>query len=128
MRILVAEDDEIIRCMLGSWLKKQGHDALMAQDGLEGIMLFNEQKPDLVITDCWMPNVNGGTLTHHVKCQDQDTPVIMLTGFSERFTRAEAERIGANEYLQKPVELAQLKQIIDMYDRYYANIPPVPTL
>ena len=128
MRILVAEDDEIIRNLLGNWLTMQGHAALLAKDGLEGILVFNEQKPDLVITDCWMPKVNGGTLTHHVKCQDQNTPVIMLTGFSERFTRAEAERIGANEYLQKPVELAQLKQIIDMHDRYYATIPPAQTL
>jgi len=128
MRILVAEDDGAIRSLLSTWLGTMGHEAILAADGLEGILIFNEQKPDLVITDCWMPNVNGGTLTHHVKGQDQNIPVIMLTGFSERFTRAEAERLGANEYLQKPVDLAHLKQVIDMYDRYYSTIPPTPIL
>jgi len=127
MRILLAEDDEATRTMLGEWLEEQGHQALLAKDGLEGIMVFNGHKPDLVITDCLMPQVSGRTLTQHVKCQNQDIPVIMLTGFSERFTRAEAERIGANEYLQKPVMLARLKQVIDMYDRYYA-VDPTPTL
>lgn len=127
MRILVAEDDETIRIMLGNWLKTLGHEALLAADGLEGILIFNEQKPDLVITDCWMPKVTGATLTHHVKNQDQDIPVIVLTGFSERFSRSEAERLGANEYLQKPINLAQLAQVIAIYDRYY-TAHPTPTL
>ena len=120
MRILVAEDDEATRTMLGEWLEMQGHQPLLAKDGLEGILLFNGHRPELVITDCQMPQVSGRTLTQHVKCQNQSIPVIMLTGFSERFSRAEAERIGANEYLQKPVLLERLKQIIDTYDRYYA--------
>jgi|Napbiome12C3dose_1001474.scaffolds.fasta_scaffold07238_2 DNA-binding response OmpR family regulator len=128
MRILVVEDDEAVLTMLGTWLRTLGHEALLAVDGLQGIMVFNEQKPDLVITDCWMPQVNGATLTHHVKSQDQNTPVIMLTGFSERFSRAEAERLGANEYMQKPINLERLQQVIEMYDRYYTTIPPVPVL
>ena len=128
MRILVVEDDEAVMTMLGTWLRTLGHEALLAVDGLQGIMVFNEQKPDLVITDCWMPQVNGATLTHHVKSQDQNTPVIMLTGFSERFSRAEAERLGANEYMQKPINLERLQQVIEMYDRYYTTIPPVPVL
>jgi DNA-binding response OmpR family regulator len=123
MRILLAEDDEATRTLLGEWLEMQGHQALLAKDGLEGILMFNGHKPDIVITDCLMPQVSGKTLTQHVKCQSQDTPVIMLTGFSERFTRAEAERIGANEYLQKPVVLERLKQILDIHDRYYAPDP-----
>ncbi len=127
MRILLAEDDESTRTMLGEWLEMEGHQALLAKDGLEGIMAFNDHKPDIVITDCLMPQVSGRTLTQHVKCQSPDIPVIMLTGFSERFSRAEAEAVGANEYLQKPVVLARLKQIIDMYDRYYAD-DPTPTL
>lgn len=128
MRILVVEDDGAILNMLGTWLGSLGHEALLAEDGLQGIIVFNEQKPDLVITDCWMPKVNGATLTHHVKSQDQNTPVIMLTGFSERFSRVEAERLGANEYMQKPINLERLQQIIEMYDRYYTTIPPVPVL
>ena len=116
MRILLAEDDETIRKMYGQWLEIEGHTVLLAKDGMEGLQVFNEQKPELVITDFRMPNVNGATLTHHVKSQDKDIPVIILTGYSERFTRAEAEQIGANEYLQKPVEFARLKQIIDTYD------------
>jgi len=127
MRILLAEDDAATRSMLGEWLEMLGHQPLPAKDGLEGIVMFNEHKPDLVITDCVMPQVNGRTLTQHVKFQSPDIPVIMLTGFSERFSRAEAEGIGANEYLQKPVVLERLKQIIDTYDRYYAN-DPTPTL
>lgn len=128
MRILVVEDDESIRNMLGAWLGTLGYEALLAADGLEGIIVFNDQKPDMVITDCWMPKVNGATLTHHVKSQDQNTPVIMLTGFSERFSRAEAERLGANEYMQKPINLARLQQVVEMYDRYYTTIPAVPVL
>lgn len=120
MRILLAEDDAATRTMLGEWLEIQGHQPLLAKDGLEAIVLFNEHKPELVITDCQMPQVSGRTVTQHVKCQNQSIPVIMLTGFSERFTRAEAERIGANEYLQKPVMLERLKQIIETFDRYYA--------
>lgn len=127
MRILLAEDDEATRTTLGEWLEIQGHQVLLAKNGLEGIMLFNGNKPDLVVTDCLMPEVSGRTLTQHVKCQSQETPVIMLTGFSERFTRAEAERIGANEYLQKPVVLEQLKQILEIHDRYY-TADPTPAL
>lgn len=121
MLILVVDDDEAIRNMMGSWVKMMGHDVLLAEDGLEGIIMFNSHRPDLVITDCRMPNVSGATLTHHVKFQNENIPVIMFTGFSERFSRAEAERIGANEYLQKPVELARLKQIIETFDRYYST-------
>jgi DNA-binding NtrC family response regulator len=125
MKILVAEDDEAIRTMLGNWLTTLGHEPLLAKDGLEGIVAFNEQKPDMVITDFWMPKVNGGTLTFHIKFQDQDTPVVVYTGFSERFTRAEAERIGANAYLQKPVDLQELQQIIELYRE---ALCPTPTL
>jgi CheY-like chemotaxis protein len=113
MKILVADDEEAIRTMFSEWLEMEGHQVITAKDGLEGIMVFNDQKPDLVITDFHMPNVNGATLTHHVKSQYPGIPVIMFTGRAERFSRAEAERIGASAYIPKPVTLERLKQAID---------------
>ena len=118
MRILLAEDDDTTRRMISEWLTKLGHQVILAKDGLEGIVAFNDHTPELVITDCLMPQVCGRTLTQHVKNRNGNIPVIMLTAFSERFSRAEAERIWANEYLQKPVTMSQLQQAIEVHDRY----------
>ena len=105
--ILVVDDDPSIRQALIRELALAGYDALSAADGLEGKTLFEERRPDLVITDLAMPRADGFALLAAVRRVDA-TPVLVLSVRGEEEDKVRALDLGADDYVTKPFSLREL--------------------
>jgi two-component system KDP operon response regulator KdpE len=105
MKILVVDDEVAIRDALGRKLRREGFNVLLAGNGIEGLRLFHAERPDLVILDIVMPEMNGLTVCQRIR-EVADTPVMMLS--ANAITEEdiiEGLTAGADEYLVKPIRL-----------------------
>ncbi len=105
--ILVIDDDPSIRQTLTRELALAGYDALSATDGVEGKALYEEHRPDLVITDLAMPRADGHAVIAAVRRLDR-TPVIVLSVRGEEEDKVRALDLGADDYVTKPFSLREL--------------------
>ena len=105
--ILVVDDDPSIRQALTRELALAGYDAISAADGVEGKTFFEEQRPDLVITDLAMPRADGLALLAAVRRIDA-TPVVVLSVRGEEEDKVRALDLGADDYVTKPFSLREL--------------------
>ena len=103
-RVLVADDAEAIREMLGSFLANLGYHTDLAANGEAAISLFKAHPYDVIICDLQMPRIEGLAVLAQVKAVDPDVQVIILTGHATLETAVEALRLGAYEYQFKPVD------------------------
>ncbi len=117
-KILVVDDEALIRDMLRQMLTRLGHRVTMADDGKLGLDYFNEIKPDLVITDIIMPNKDGIQLIMSLLNQNPDFPIIAMSGgrraVSAEFNLDSAGLLGAKAVLQKPFSREQLQDALQM--------------
>ena len=114
-RILVAENDALSRELVATALRNAGYEVAVATDGQEAVSLFAGFQPDLVLTDLQMPRLDGAGLLRHVKHIAPDTPVIIFTAHSDIGAEREARRLGADDYLNKPLALDEmLKRIAQL--------------
>lgn len=103
-RILVVDDEEIIRESLYYILEKEGHEVEAAQDGLEALHKIEKQPFDIVITDLEMPEVKGIELLEKVQQLTPETFVLIITAYASIETAIAALRKGASDYIIKPLE------------------------
>jgi two-component system, cell cycle response regulator len=103
-KILIIDDEAEIRGLLSEIFQEEGFEVFDAADGVEGLELFYDIKPDLVITDVKMPRKDGLEVLRGVKDSESGVDVIILTGHSDEATAIECLRSGAYDYLIKPVE------------------------
>lgn len=108
-KILVIDDDQSIRKTLTGYLKKQNYEVLSADNGLEGIKITKNELPDLVITDIRMPGADGFEVLKNVKEIDPHIHVIIITAFDDMQTTVKAMQQGAYDYIEKPLEIEDLK-------------------
>lgn len=106
-RILLVEDDAEIRRALIHALGDLGHSVTTAGEGLRGLRLAIEEKPDLVVLDLGLPDVSGGDVLRMLRSVSQ-VPVIVATARDQEATIVEALDRGADDYLSKPFGAAQL--------------------
>ncbi|MGD0059295.1 MAG: response regulator [Verrucomicrobiia bacterium] len=111
LRILVVEDDPMVRNIEAEYLISDGHAVETADDGCEGLSKFRTGKFDLVLTDRAMPQVNGDQLTEAIKEVDPDMPVILVTGFADTLGDDHKCR-RANLMLTKPFSRASLREAV----------------
>ncbi|MCB9727411.1 MAG: fused response regulator/phosphatase [Deltaproteobacteria bacterium] len=102
-RILIIDDSELLRSLFADWLQESGYDTIEAQDGREGIDRFHDAAPDLVICDLRMPEVPGMEVLEAIRTESPDTPVIIVSGSSEMRDAVQALKLGAWDYLLKPL-------------------------
>ncbi|MFP7755849.1 response regulator [Thermodesulfobacteriota bacterium B35] len=109
MRILVADDDPVIRRLLEKRLSENGYDVTVVSDGMEAARLVDRKRFDVVITDLVMPGDIGGIeLLQVVKDRDIATEVIVITAYSSIDTAVDAMKKGAVDYLEKPINFEEL--------------------
>jgi two-component system response regulator MprA len=110
MKILVVEDDEITSHMLRHILEKEGYQVVTAADGAEGLRMFLEDKPDLLITDCLLPKMDGFKMVKKARAeQSVHPPILMMSAIYRKGSyRQAAIDAGADEYMVKPFEPAEL--------------------
>ena len=108
-QILVVDDEMGIRELLSEILADEGHSVRLAEDAARARALRNAERPDLVLLDIWMPDTDGITLLKEWAANGQLTmPVVMMSGHGTIETAVEATRIGAIDFLEKPIALQKL--------------------
>lgn len=107
--VLVADDDQAIRDMVGKALKAKGYEVILAKDGLEASELLG-RKPDLFICDVMMPSFDGFTLAKLVKGHEElrKMPIIFLTAKTQPKDLAQGIALGARHYMTKPFSIKDL--------------------
>jgi CheY-like chemotaxis protein len=122
-RILVVEDNEDNRDSLSRRLERRGFEVLMAHDGKHGVAMAAAEKPDLILMDMNMPEMDGWEATRTIKAAPEaaDVPVIALTAHAMTGDRERALESGCSDYHTKPVEfqklLAQIETLLQSRQR-----------
>src|SRR5919206_5355935 len=108
-QILVVDDEVGIRELLSEILADEGHQVALAESAADARRLRERARPDLVLLDIWMPDTDGITLLKEWAASGQLTmPVVMMSGHATIETAVEATRIGALDFLEKPIALQRL--------------------
>lgn len=118
-KILLMEDDEMTAELIEFLLKRQGHDVKTAVDGAQGEKVLAEWQPELVVLDVLMPFVDGFTVLKNIRnnAATKDLPVLMLTAKTGERDIVQALDMGANDYLVKPFQPAELLARINRLSR-----------
>ena len=112
--ILVVDDELGIRALLSEILSDEGHSVELAENAAQARALRESLRPDLVLLDIWMPDVDGVTLLKEWSTGGQLTmPVIMMSGHGTIDTAVEATRFGATAFLEKPITLQKLLRAVE---------------
>jgi DNA-binding NtrC family response regulator len=111
-RILIADDEPNICQVLATVLGREGHQVLVSHNGEHAMRVLKEQEVDLVITDVVMRKVSGIDLLHWLREHHPGVPVIMMTAYGTIKTAVDAIKMGAYDYLPKPFEVDQMKQVV----------------
>jgi response regulator RpfG family c-di-GMP phosphodiesterase len=106
--ILIVDDDKQVREVLHQIFLTAGYSCRLAQDGREGVTMFRAARPPLTVTDLKMPNMTGIELLQQVRQVDQDAAVIVLTGAADVKTAIESLKLGAYDFIMKPVNVDEL--------------------
>ncbi len=107
-KILLLDDEKIIRRAIELQLKKSGHEVFSCKNGQEGLDAIEKQKFDLIISDLQMPKVSGIELLKRLNENHLQIPVIILTGFASVESAVEAMKLGASDYITKPPQLDEI--------------------
>jgi CheY-like chemotaxis protein len=112
--IVLMEDDAATRMLVASVLKKEGHEVLSAENGVQGLMLVEGRKPDVVISDVQMPEMNGFQMLAAMRQNPavSQTPVILLTSLQERAHMRIGMTTGADDYITKPFRPGELREAV----------------
>lgn len=102
MKILVIDDEAIVRVSCERVLKPAGYEVIVTPKGTEAIELMKKEKYDLVLTDLKMPDMDGLDVLKHIKANWPDVIVIVITGYGTISTAVQAIKLGAYEYIEKP--------------------------
>jgi DNA-binding NtrC family response regulator len=109
IRMLIAEDDEILGTMLREFLQKPERELQVKKNGQEAIRDFNNQPYDIVIADLMLPGADGLQVLKEVKARYPECEVIIITGYASLDTAIQAIRGGAYDYIRKPFKLEELE-------------------
>src|SRR4051794_2700745 len=112
-RILIADDQEMMRDSLAGILAREGHEVVATGDGATAVGRLQGARFDLLITDLKMPKMTGIELLAEAKRLRADLPVVLMTAFATVNTAVEAMKLGAYDYIQKPFDGDEIKLLVD---------------
>ncbi len=113
--LIFADDDKKNRFFAELLLKDRPYELRLAENGQVALDLFNEKRPDLVITDLYMPELNGIQLFTKIRMIDRKVPVVAYTGADFEDDDPEVKEIGFTEFLHKPVSNEEFLALVDKY-------------
>jgi two-component system, response regulator PdtaR len=120
MRILIADDESIIRLGLKAMLGEMGHEVIMAVNGREAIQMAQRHQPDLAILDIRMPFTDG-LQAAKLLARDNPLPILLLTAYSEQDMVEKATDLPIQGYLIKPIQAAELSAAITVAHKRFAE-------
>ncbi len=112
-KILVIDDEKLLRWSLEQNLSKDGYQVILAEKGLEGLAAFKEESPDITLLDIHLPDISGITVLEGLKEVHKDAVVIMITAFGDVQTAVKTIKLGAHDFIEKPFNMDKLKIIIN---------------
>jgi DNA-binding NtrC family response regulator len=107
--ILIVDDDASQRRLIEFWLQEEGYRTVTAADGVSGLRAFEQRSPSLVVADVRMPGMTGLDLLSRAKAENPDTPFILITAFGTVDDAVQAMKLGADDYVLKPLKADELK-------------------
>jgi len=116
MKVLIVEDDFASREFLINLVKLEGYQVFSASNGLEGITEYEKNKPDLIVSDIQMPQMDGLQMLKRLREQKSDAIFIITTAYGSEDYAIDALRSGANNYLKKPIERKNLLSLLKKYN------------
>lgn len=109
IKILIADDDEQIRNVLSRHISNMGYIALLAENGRKAVDKFKAEKPDIVLLDIQMPEINGLDALKMILNIDPDASIMMITGNEDEDIAKECLKLGAFDYTSKPINFKNLE-------------------
>ena len=118
MKILLVDDDATNRLVLNAYLKKDGHETLIAENGQQAVERFQQDKPDMVLMDVMMPVMDGYEATAKIKAlAERFIPIIFLTAMTDEKALSKCVEVGGDDFLTKPYSRVILKAKIEALSR-----------
>ncbi len=112
-RILVVDDEDLLRESVARVVKHLGHTPILAMNGEEAIKAYRQERPHMTITDCELPDLSGIDVFKRIHNMDPEHPVVMLTGAGTEDLERELRQEGLKEFLIKGASFAALKETIE---------------
>jgi len=113
-RVLVVDDEQDVRLVLGDFLASRGYDVTQAQSGAEALTLLERIQPDVVLLDVSMPGMDGMETLRRIVAAHPSLPVIMVTANVDVEVTSKALEMGAADYVPKPFDLRYLEQAVSI--------------
>ena len=123
--VLIVEDDPDTAKLVSLYLQRDGHKVLCARDGIEGLRLAREARPDLVVLDLMLPKLNGIGVCRTLR-QESTVPIVIVTARVEEEDRLKGLDLGADDYVTKPFSPRELAARIRAVLRRTAKVDPEP--
>ncbi len=111
-KILVVDDNADAAISQAMLLKLHGHSINVAHDGETALRLYREFGPDIIILDIGMPRISGLDICKKIREDDADTFIIAVTGYGTESDKAKSRAVGFDSHLTKPVDFAELEEIL----------------
>ncbi|MBJ7280018.1 MAG: response regulator transcription factor, partial [Candidatus Nanopelagicales bacterium] len=122
-RILVAEDETSLNDLLQDALRMNGYETISAKHGMEAVRLIREEKPDLVILDINMPQLDGFGVIEKLRNENNNIPIIVLTARDQKDDKSIGFGLGADDFVTKPFGLEELLMRVAAVLRRSKNKP-----
>lgn len=114
-KILIADDEQLMRQLVIDFLSPEGYEILEASDGKEALEIYDKEHPDLILLDVMMPGYDGWTVCREIR-RESTVPIMMLTAKGEEIDQLFAYDLGADEYITKPfspkILVAKIKALL----------------
>lgn len=107
-KVLVIDDEQGIRSLLDTLLSRKGYDVVLADGGRKGLELFRRERPDVIVLDLNMPEMDGVAFLQQVRSLNPDQPVIILTGAGTPEKEQRVHALGVSELVEKEFSLHRL--------------------
>ena len=116
MKILIIEDDITLIIMIKKILSKTNHEILVAETGIDGIKKINKDKPDLILLDRGLPDIDGLNISREIFNDEKKygvIPIIIITGMNKEIIEEECLKLGVISVIEKPFNIENLRLKID---------------
>jgi DNA-binding response OmpR family regulator len=123
-RVLIIEDNATLAAGLRNNLEYEGYEALVAPDGGSGLAAAREWRPDLIILDLMLPDMDGYRTLRALRERGDETPVLVLTALADEADKVRGLRFGADDYVTKPFGLMELLARVDALLRRVRPVVP----
>ena len=112
MNILIVDDHDSSREALQEVIEREGHHPIVAKDGSGAIELLTDEPIDIVLTDLRLPDLDGLEILKEVQKEKPDVPVVLITGHGTVDTAVSAMKMGAQDYLTKPININEISRAV----------------